>query len=77
MRKSARCYLRGTSALGLLNTVLGCLFNRVLVLHKRTDSGAITAIVWDRADRWPPDTGKGRRPRLPEAPPPPSIQKGD
>ena len=28
-----RCYLRGTSWLGLLNTGLGCVLNRVLVRH--------------------------------------------
>lgn len=28
-----RCYLRGTTLLGLFNTIIACLFNRVLVRH--------------------------------------------
>ncbi|HML23553.1 MAG TPA: hypothetical protein PKD09_17990 [Aggregatilinea sp.] len=65
MRKSARCYLRGTSALGLLNTVLGCLFNRVLVLHKRKDDGRIVGVAIDRADLWPAHQGRIRRDEFP------------
>jgi hypothetical protein len=30
---SDRCYIRGLTWLGLLNTVIGCLFNRVLIRH--------------------------------------------
>lgn len=31
-----RFYIRGTTVLGIINTILGCLFNRVLVkcIHK-------------------------------------------
>lgn len=50
-----RCYLRGTSWLGLLNTVLGCLFNRVLVL-KISGIGKCRKVTgwWiDKATDWP------------------------
>ncbi|GAI50230.1 unnamed protein product, partial [marine sediment metagenome] len=36
---SDRYYLRGTTLLGLLNTVLACLFNRVLVRCIDSDTG--------------------------------------
>ena len=51
---SHRCYLRGTSLLGLFNTVIGCLFNRVLVVAKDTDTGEVVGRYWDRADAHPP-----------------------
>jgi len=52
------CYLRGTSLLGLFNTIIDCLFNRVLVIARDTDTGKVVRRYWDRADRHPPG-GKG------------------
>ena len=54
---SNRCYLRGTSLLGLFNTVVGCLFNRVLVIAKDSDTGKVVRRYWDRADRHPAAEG--------------------
>ena len=48
---SNHCYLRGTSFLGLFNTIIGCLFNRVLVKCVDTDTGKVVRRYWDRADR--------------------------
>lgn len=48
-----RCYLRGTSWLGVLNTVLGCLFNRVIVVARDSDSGVVVDWWWDKATEWP------------------------
>ena len=50
-----RCYLRGTTKLGIFNTIIGCLFNRVLVRVRDLDSGGIEAHFWDKATNWPPD----------------------
>ena len=38
-RNPFRCYLRGWTPLGLLNTVLGCVFNRVLAKHIDNETG--------------------------------------
>ena len=51
---SNRCYLRGISFLGLFNTIVGCLFNRVLVKCVDTDMGKTVSWYWDRADGHPP-----------------------
>ena len=53
-KMSSRCYLRGTSLLGLFNTIIGCLFNRVLVIAKDTDTGKVVRRYWDWADEHPP-----------------------
>lgn len=53
-----RCYWRGTSPLGLLNTILGCLCNRVLVKCVDDDSGETTALLRERADEHPPERAK-------------------
>ncbi len=52
---STRYYLRGTSWLGILNTVLGCLFNRVLVRTMDTSSGQTLSWKWDKARNHPPE----------------------
>jgi len=49
----ARVYLRGISPLGILNTVCGILFNRVLVHIINTDTREHIAWRWDKADNWP------------------------
>ena len=51
---SNRCYLRGASLLGLFNTIIGCLFNRVLVIARDTDTGKVVRRYWGRADEHPP-----------------------
>jgi hypothetical protein len=51
---SNRCYLRGTSLLGLFNTVVGCLFNWVLVRFIRYPDRQV-GHYWDRADLPPPE----------------------
>ena len=48
-----RCYLRGTTWLGLLNTVLGCMLNRVLVRCIDAQSGQTLGWRWDKATRFP------------------------
>ncbi|GAH64752.1 unnamed protein product, partial [marine sediment metagenome] len=53
MRKSSRCYLRGTSWLGLFNTVIGCLFNRVLVRRVDDQTKETVGWFWDKATKWP------------------------
>ena len=50
-----RCY--GTSLLGLFNTVIGCLFNRVLVKAVRNDTKEIVGWWWAHADKFPPAVG--------------------
>lgn len=40
--------------LGLFNTVVGCLFNRVLVIVRETKTGVVLGHYWDRADAHPP-----------------------
>lgn len=49
-----RCYLRGMTPLGLLNTVLGCLLNRVLVRCRDSETGRTVRWRWDRATDHPP-----------------------
>jgi len=51
---NARCYLRGTSWLGLLNTILGCVLNRVLVRCVDDKTRHTVAWRWDRATDHPP-----------------------
>jgi len=53
MRKCSRCYLRGTSRLGLFNTIIGCLFNRVLVKRVDSDTKKTVGWFWDKATNWP------------------------
>lgn len=53
MRRSSRCYLRGTSRLGLFNTVIGCLFNRVLVRRVDDQTKETVGWFWDKATKWP------------------------
>jgi hypothetical protein len=48
-----RCYIRGLTLLGLLNTIIGCVFNRVLCIVT-TEDGKIIDYFFDKADRWPP-----------------------
>lgn len=48
-----RFYMRGTSPLGLLNTLTACLFNRVLVLHL-DDAGKIVNWHIGRGTDFPP-----------------------
>ena len=52
-----RCYLRGTSLLGLFNTVIGCLFNRVLVKVTIADTNEVIDWWWGYADKFPPAVG--------------------
>jgi len=52
--KCSRCYLRGTSLLGLFNTIIGCLLNRVLVRMKDSKTGKTFWWRWDKASDWPP-----------------------
>jgi len=54
---SNRCYLRGTSLLGLFNTVIGCLFNRVLVKVTIADTNEVIDWWWGYADKFPPAVG--------------------
>lgn len=51
-----RCYLRGWTPLGLLNTVIGCLFNRVLVRHIDTETGKTVNWSMGVATDYPPDS---------------------
>ena len=51
---SNRCYLRGTSWLGLLNTVLGCLVNRVLVRTRDVATNQTLSWRWGKAHDHPP-----------------------
>jgi hypothetical protein len=50
-----RCYLRGLTLLGLLNTVLGCLFNRVIVRVVDGDTGHTLRWQLGRAVDFPPE----------------------
>ncbi len=50
---SDRFYLRGTTWLGLLNTVMGALFNRVLVRTMNCDTGQVVGYAWDVATNHP------------------------
>ena len=51
---SNRCYIRGWTWLGLLNTALGCLFNRVLCKHVDEDTGKIVKWSIRKATDFPP-----------------------
>lgn len=48
-----RFYLRGLTPLGILNTVTGFLFNRVLVRGIDSSTNAV-AWWWDKATNHPP-----------------------
>jgi len=50
-----RFYLRGLTPLGLLNTLLGAVLNRVLVRCRDSQSGKVVGWRWMRADAFPPE----------------------
>ncbi len=52
---SKRCYIRGLTVLGIFNTVLGCLINRVLVLCVDSDTKRVVSWYWDKATNHPPE----------------------
>ncbi len=60
-----RCYIRGLTLLGLFNTVIGCLFNRVLVRMIDTDTRLTVRWYWDKADCHEKETTKERVYRKP------------
>lgn len=43
------CYFRGLTLLGLFNTIIACLFNRVLVRVVDSDTGETISWYWDIA----------------------------
>ena len=45
----SRCVFRGYTLLGILNTVLACLFNRLLWKHLDTETGKTVGWHWSRA----------------------------
>lgn len=49
-----RCYLRGLTPLGLINTLIGCLFNRVIVHVTDLDTGKTLRWSWAKATDFPP-----------------------
>ena len=51
--RCSRCYLRGTSLLGLFNTVIGCLIGVVLVKRVDSDTKQTVGWFWDKAKKWP------------------------
>jgi len=51
-RICSRCYLRGTSRLGLFNTVVGCLFGVVLIKRVDSDTRETVGWFWDKAKNW-------------------------
>ena len=55
---SNRCYLRGTTLLGLFNTVIGCLFDRVLVRTVNSETRKTVSWGWGKAHEFPPCGGK-------------------
>jgi hypothetical protein len=57
-----RFYLRGTTPLGLFNTLLGAFFNRVLVRCRDVGSGKTIGWKWARADSFPRERRDGVRP---------------
>jgi len=48
-----RFYIRGLTPLGIFNTITGCIFNRVVVLHKDRD-GVILDWHIGRGTDFPP-----------------------
>lgn len=44
-----RCYLRGTTLMGLFNTVTGCIFNRVLVAQVDVKTEKVERRFWMKA----------------------------
>ncbi len=53
MARDNRCYLRGWTPLGLFNSLVGCLFNRVLVKVEDSRTGRTVRRYWDRASAHP------------------------
>ena len=51
--RNNRYYLRGTSLLGIVNTVIACIFNRVLVRCTDSDTGETVRWFFDRATNHP------------------------
>jgi len=49
-----RFYLRGTSAIGLFNTLCAVLFNRVLVRHVDVDTHKTVGWSWVHGTDFPP-----------------------
>lgn len=49
-----RFYLRGTSPLGIFNTVFAFLFNRVLILHVDKDTNKVVKRSIAKGTRFPP-----------------------
>lgn len=58
MKNSDRYYWRGTTPLGILNTVLAFLFNIVLVRQRDISTGKTVKFSFDRADNHPPKKKK-------------------
>ena len=54
--KNSRCYIRGLTVLGIINTILGCLINRVLVRCVDSDTGQTVRWIWDKATDHPQET---------------------
>ena len=52
-RHCSRCYLRGLSPLGLFNTIVGCLLNRVLVKRVDRETKRIVGWFWAKAINFP------------------------
>ncbi len=50
-----RFYLRGTSMLGIINTITAFLFNRVLVAVYSKKRNRIVSYFWDTATNWGPE----------------------
>ena len=48
-----RYYLRGTTPLGIFNTILAYLINRVLVKCVDSDTGKTVSWYWDKATNHP------------------------
>jgi hypothetical protein len=48
-----RFYLRGWSPLGVFNTIIGPLFNRVLVKMVHLPDHTVVGYRWDLADKYP------------------------
>ncbi len=49
-----RFYLRGLTPLGIFNTIAACLCNRVLVLHKDSDTHKVVGWHWGKGTDFPP-----------------------
>lgn len=51
---NCRCYLRGWTLLGLFNTVIGCVFNRVLAKIMDMETGKTLSWFWGKGTDFPP-----------------------